>query len=895
MSDVIKCPVCGESNLSDQEFCQYCQSRLQPLTGSLKGADAPIKPGQVPTKKNTAELEPILPQWLRDARDSARKSAEDSSSQSGKSPQESFSASSTPDLLAGLQSHAGSDEEETPDWLANITGAEPKPKKPQADSPEVRWVELGGAKDFAQEESEPFTPSWLEGLTPTEPQRDEKDELTDWFRQTDDSQKSPETGPQAPPFDTSFSPQAESAQQAEPLDSGGTPDWLKKMAAESAQSNDALFDDSSKTSNPPSSDTPDWLRQMAADAGEQTNDLNTTPSDATDWLHQMVADDGTQNDNVPTLSAGTFDAPAPKTNDAPDWLHAMGNSQDQTPSADSAGFSEAGSGESATGLPSEAAKSSSTENIPDWMKDFPSSENEQPAQGAKPSWLQEEKPSPSAGTEVPSWLAGTPPTPGQEQPPAKDEAAFGDIPGWLKAAAPQSSIYEDTSIEPASASAPSSDSPDWLNAFKSIDTPEPQLSTEFPSDTPSAFTADSQISENMDTLFTDMPDWLSSASDVLPSTNPASLPITNADAITPGELPSWVQAMRPVDAGSSSGSSSSSIPSDQTLESRGALAGLHGVLPSVAGYAPTSKPKAYSIKLQASEEQQAHATLLEQILAAETEPVPIASFSALTTSRGLRWFLAAALFVVLTIALFLPAPLFAMPVGVPPEINGAMQVSQSIPEGAPVLIAFDYEPARVAEMEAAAAPMFNLLRQPNLTFISTNQTGAILAERFISGTLADTDQNGFQVLNLGYLPGGQMGIRALAQNPEKTFPQLKDIASLSQFMALIIITDSADSARTWIEQTSSTRGTMPVVIISSAQAAPMIQPYYDSQQISGLVSGLYGGAVSEQNNGGIPGITRTYWDAYNLGMLLAMALIAGGGLWNFALGLRNRAAMGETK
>ena len=381
----------------------------------------------------------------------------------------------------------------------------------------------------------------------------------------------------------------------------------------------------------------------------------------------------------------------------------------------------------------------------------------------------------------------------------------------------------------------------------------------------------------------------------MPSTNPASTPITNADAITPGELPSWVQAMRPVDAGSSSGSSSSSIPSDQTLESRGALAGLHGVLPSVAGYAPTSKPKAYSIKLQASEEQQAHATLLEQILAAETEPVPIASFSALTTSRGLRWFLAAALFVVLTIALFLPAPLFPMPVGVPPEINGAMQVSQSIPEGAPVLIAFDYEPARVAEMEAAAAPMFNLLRQPNLTFISTNQTGSILAERFISGTLADTDQSGFQVLNLGYLPGGQMGIRALAQNPEKTFPQLKDITSFSQFMALIIITDSADSARTWIEQTSSTRGTMPVVIIASAQAAPMIQPYYDSQQISGLVSGLYGGAVSEQNNGGIPGITRTYWDAYSFGMLLAMALIAGGGLWNFALGLRNRAAMGETK
>ena len=277
---------------------------------------------------------------------------------------------------------------------------------------------------------------------------------------------------------------------------------------------------------------------------------------------------------------------------------------------------------------------------------------------------------------MPSWLSNEP-TPGQEQTPAQDEAAFGDIPSWLKAAAPQSSVYENSSVEPAPASTSSSaDTPDWLNAFKSMDAPEPQPPAASSSDAPfeaepPAFTVDSQTGENMDTLFTDMPDWLSSASssaDASPSTSPT--PATNADAITPGELPSWVQAMRPVDTGASR-PSSSSLSSDQTLESRGALAGLQGVLPSVPGYAPTSKPKAYSIKLKASEEQQAHAALLEQILAAETEPVPIASFSALTTSRGLRWFLAFALFAVLMTVLFLHTQIFPMPVGVPPEINGA--------------------------------------------------------------------------------------------------------------------------------------------------------------------------------------------------------------------------------
>jgi len=75
----------------------------------------------------------------------------------------------------------------------------------------------------------------------------------------------------------------------------------------------------------------------------------------------------------------------------------------------------------------------------------------------------------------------------------------------------------------------------------------------------------------------------------------------------------------------------------------------------------------------------------------------------------------------------------------------------------------------------------------------------------------------------------------------------------------------------------------------------MIQPYYASQQINGLVGGLYGGALFEQNNAGRPGTARAYWDAYSIGMLLAMVLILGGGLLNLALGLRDRAAAREAK
>jgi hypothetical protein len=631
------------------------------------------------------------------------------------------------------------------------------------------------------------------------------------------------------------------------------------------------------------------------------------------------------------------------------------DAQEKTQSADSAGFSETGLGES-DAAPSPAGdtadwlkgfESDTSSSDLDWLKGLPSVENEQPTQDSAPAWLSaapsftpEQEQTPAApekdnAADVPDWLsptaglvagvaAGLAAKPEQEPSPLapeKDDAL--DIPSWLKAAAPQSSIFDEPANAQEIPASASTDSSDWLNAFKSVDAPDsqpiPAFSMESPPDSEQPlFTDDAHPRANEDALFTDMPAWLSNVDETV---SPESIPssITNSDAIAPGDLPSWVQAMRPVDAGVPQ-VSSTSLSSDRKLEASGALAGLMGVLPAVNGFSPTSKPKAYSIKMQASEEQQTHAALLEQILAAEAEPVPIGSFFTLGTSRVLRWLIALALFTVLTAVLFMRTQIFSMPVGLPVEVVSALNVVRSIPEGAPVLAVFDYEPARVGEMEVAAAPVFDqlmLLRHPLLTFISTNETGAILAERFMSGPLAGHNyQSGIQYLSLGYLPGGQMGIRAFAENPSVTapyvfaqssnlfnftpnpawdLPPLQGVTSLSQFAALILITDNADTARAWIEQTASARGATPLVVISSAQAAPMIQPYYASQQVNGLVSGLYGSALFEQNNAGRPGTARTFWDAYSIGMLLAVALIMGGGLLNLAFGINDRTAAREAK
>jgi hypothetical protein len=64
----------------------------------------------------------------------------------------------------------------------------------------------------------------------------------------------------------------------------------------------------------------------------------------------------------------------------------------------------------------------------------------------------------------------------------------------------------------------------------------------------------------------------------------------------------------------------------------------------------------------------------------------------------------------------------------------------------------------------------------------------------------------------------------------------------------------------------------------SAQAEPMLRPYFDSHQVQGMVTGLAGGAAYENKNGRM-GLGRAYWDAYSVAFLVAEIIIVVGGVW----------------
>ena len=791
--DTIKCPVCGEVNPADAEFCRNCLSRLEPLAGAVKGEDAPLQPGELPTKKATADLEPILPQWLREARETARQSAsEEAAASSANSNAARPFASSKPDLLAGLASQSKDEDneaQEIPDWLVSLTGDVPVQKKkdqPDAgDAQGARWVELGRQEEEpSPSNADAQTPSGTSAgntapawMAPQEP-APEKDELADWLSRAD----------QFP------------ASASAPLPASEQP-------AESAAS-------TSSTSTPsPASDKPNWL-----------NNLQSLRS------------------SFETLPASSEEQPALSQ---PDELPA-------SPSPQSA--------------PVEPAE------IPDWLKAFD--------QGSS-------TPSTYSST-TPDWLKGIAPqseTSSKIEPPQPE--------------APPATVPSETDKPKPFAEPTRTDIPDWLSSYAP---PGPQLPGSMP-----AFVDGSLENVNVEDLTASLqaPDWLSgspaeSTNQVSDEANPPVAAQAGED-IALAALPSWVQAMRPVES-----ALPSSIPQssrDSFLEAGGPLAGLQGVLP-VGIFRPTSKPKTYSMKLNATSDHQTQVALLEQVLAAETAPIPMKASSVIMSQQVLRWMITVLMFLAVGGILFSGSKIFGLPARIPnDQAEMAISAIGKIPVGAPVLVVFDYEPSLSGEMQAVAEPYLNrllLLKHPRVAILSSSPTGSALAESFIAGPLAERSyKSGKQYIDLGYLPGGLAGIYDFARNPTAVMPlnadgapawqaaPLQGITHFSDFASVILLTDSAETGRVWIEQAGPMHGNSSLVVISSSQAGPMLMPYFASGQIDGLVNGLNDASKVEQANGQA-GLAGRYWDAYSVGLLLAAGLILLGGLWNIVSGIRTR-------
>jgi hypothetical protein len=406
--------------------------------------------------------------------------------------------------------------------------------------------------------------------------------------------------------------------------------------------------------------------------------------------------------------------------------------------------------------------------------------------------------------------------------------------------------------------------------------------------------------EFFDDLFSDeLPSWLTSASS-------DSVFEDIEDELSHGELPGWVEAMRPV----VESTDATGLSEDEDyIENYGPLAGIPSVLPAEAESAfDPEKAARKPLDLFASKSHQDYVNVLKKLITDENKTKTILKPAPVATQRVLRWLIAIIMLVTTAGTIIFGGVVEIEPPTYAQVLNsgyGALyEQIEGLYDGQPVLIAFDYQPASAGELYAAAAGVVDhLMKQGTyLSFISTQPTGPALADHFLATTQEKHDYIHTQnYINLGYLPGESAGLLSFVIAPKKIIPLAFDgsnawgsppllkVDTINDFAMVLVITDDPDTAKIWIEQVGTILEDTPLNMVVSAQAEPLIQPYFRSspQLLKGYVSGIIDSMNYEQLLGR-PNLATTAWLPFNLGIIITVGTIFIGGLANGVLSLFSR-------
>jgi hypothetical protein len=940
-----KCPMCGKLNPPELDVCQFCEARLKPLL---------INPSEdsqsSPTKRSseTPSEESGTPDWLRSLRDRQEETEFEPNEEDlpGWPQQEEGENSGLPsgeieasDWLASLRDPASSEddvfmevgqedgeehdgdaedvwappgqgaeeEEAVPDWL---TGMRASPASPDQPSESIQPEEEGGSPDWLERiRSQQQDESPSENVEP-EPQQD----LPDWLR-TDDlstagtmadwpssirdrAEESSSDWPQAQPSDESDEALSDWLPDSKKDDrdaaaSEELPSWLKQEKEQAPSSSEDIPDwlDSGEEHTSSADEFPDWLETGESPPGEQEIESEPAPDETFVWL------------------AGEREAsPA---DDIPDWLQSSAESSEsqEEVSGGPSGVSQGTEGESEEEWPErlkrdEEEAEEPQEEAPAWLAE---GEPEAVPVEAMPDWLQPEEADLGPVDEIPDWLSEVS---DQEETPetVPAELAAGDLPDWLADLDQKVGADEAEAVAAAEttgpAAEPAQELPDWLAgvgpAVAGL-TEEPL--EEMPDSAiapPDTFADDEEEIPSYPiegSYEQEVPDWLADIKASEVGLEPAEEKLAgpkDAD-LAPAELPSWLEAMRPVEA-----ETATEIldERDRQVVGAGPLAGLRGVLPAEPEISKVQKPPAYSVKLQVSDMQHERASMLEELVHAEGISRPIPKRPLVSSQNLLRIVFALVLFLAILWPLVTEGPLAPVPVFAP-ETGAANQLIGQINSQDPVLVAVDYQPGLSGEMDAIASALLDhlMLRGAYLTLVSTTVSGPIQAEHVVTIT---NQQFGHSYLgageftNLGYIPGGPTGLISFASNPRAMMTYalddgrpawenspLQSVQNLADFALVTVITENPETARAWIEQVQPELDATPLIMAISAQAEPMVRPYYEAfpKQVQGMVVGL-AGSVTYESLMGHQGLSHSYWNSFGIGLLVAIALIFIGGVFN---------------
>jgi len=797
--------------------CPICGSPVPPDAEACPICGSPLEISGEPAED--------LPDWLKELRGESA------------TPADAEPAEEVPDWLAKIRDRAKQDQDQVPageeadgtaDWLQELSGT--APAEEPADRDDADWLSRLSPDDSAIPAGGEEPPGGEAGEMPVA----RADDVTDWLKQLRDE----DAGQAEPPVGLEPEVTEPGAEEVQPV--SDLTDWLSHLDGETPAEEEPAAEIPAEEPLA-EGETPDWLSQFQPE----------TPAE------EPAAEIPTEE----PLAAG----------ETPDWISRL----ESSPSGSEA-------------EPVEAMEPISGEEVPAWIRDAdetqPSLEAEPalelPGEGELPDWLSF-TPSESAGEAVageegiPAWMDAP-------VEPTEDAGIPAGTPSWLgefAAAAPPLSEEElDEEGEPVSAFVEGSEA--WLSLPEAGHIPETTGMEDLAGET----------SLIPPFLSDEVPEWLGQESaegspveeaESLP-TPPIEEPIAEGEpSLEMASLPTWLEAMRPVEA-----VAPAHAPTVQEkIERVGPLAGMQGVLPGEETAVQYHKPPTYSGRLRISETQRTHADVLQEAIQNLVQPKPIAAESRLVPQTVTRLLVTILILLVMLIPILGGTRASQLPAATPAHVSSLFTTLHS-PAEAPqrILLAVEYEAGLAGEMQIISTSVLEDLvkRNAQLAVLSTQPTGVALAESLLQSAGVSEDA----VARLGYLPGSELGLQSLTQDLRVALPSgnwdhplVREINSLDDFDAILVISSNADISRGWLEQVQPAITGKPILMITSAQSAPILQPYLQSRQLSGMIGGLIDGAAYDRLTGRTDGAARRAWDSYQFGLILVILLIILGGLF----------------
>lgn len=185
-----------------------------------------------------------------------------------------------------------------------------------------------------------------------------------------------------------------------------------------------------------------------------------------------------------------------------------------------------------------------------------------------------------------------------------------------------------------------------------------------------------------------------------------------------------------------------------------------------------------------------------------------------------------------------------------------------------VLVVLDYQPAASRELEALAAPLLGSMADKgvDLTFLTSQPSGLFLAQPLFEKAGLPTETR------VEFLPGSYLSLISWAMNPSAP-PEfnaalsgsLRKVPSLSSFRMILLVSDSSEGIRGWLEHIAPWLDKSPIAAVTTQMEAPVLAPYFAADQLIGYASTLADGTMAAE--------AAFNFRAYRVGLLLMLAML----------------------